>query len=312
MFDQKMLAAGTVTTLSLFLCGCSGGSAPATPTPTATVSASPTDTPSIDPSASASAAAEAAKKEYESKRADVESLVLGRGFEKAIPQLRDLLKEQPDDALVQFYLMQSLGSMEEEPGPKTEAFEFATALAEKPDVDPNLKGRAQDYINCALSEPKKPLPDLNVPAIEGGGDLKFAKDSAYDLSKPITLLETDINTMTGDLKKDLWVMEVRPEAIANKLVLPKGTKVAVRDAKAYFINKNCWKGPSREEAGHHDTNTFDVMAVSLIVVDGPLKSKQGWYVNQLDRFRGIDENKKNVWGVKVAPRVIFEASAPNK
>jgi hypothetical protein len=300
-----MLTACALATLSWATIGCSGSKPVATPSVTPTAVETPTATPTVEVSASPTETA--AQKEYERKRADVEGLVLGRGFEKAIPLLRDLEKEQPEDPLVQFYLMLSLGSLEDEPGPKTEAFTVANILIEKPDVDPNLKMRAQDYVNCALSEPKKPLPDINVPAIEGGGELKFAKDSAYDLSKPVTLLETDTNTLTADIKKDLWFMEVRPEAITTKLALPKGTKVAVRDARAYFISKKCWKTTTREDADQVDTNTFDIMAVFLVVVDGPLKGKQGWYVNQMDRFRGMDEDKKRVWGVKIAPRIVFEA-----
>lgn len=290
--------------LGAVVCGCSGGPKP---TPTASTTVTATVTASATVTATPTASQTPDDKAYLKRRDEAESLVLGKGYEKAIPLLDELLKEKPDDQVVKFYLMLSHGNMEEEPTPKSDAYTYAEQLTGD-DVDPNYRERALNYIACANSEPGKPLPDLDIKSIEGGGELQYAKDTAYALNRPIVVYESEVSSATPDVKMKVWFLEVSPDAVPTKLELPKGTKVAVKNSQSFFVPKSCWRGLGRDEQMTFDENVFCISAVSVVVVDGPLKGKQGWFANQMDRFRGLDEKKVKVWGVKVAPKVIFEKS----
>ena len=317
---SNLLGASLMTVGLALIVGC-GGKPAATPSPAA-ANATATPSASASPGATSSPGSNgtpqgksAEEKEYEKLKNQAESLTLGKGYAEAVPLLRECLKQKPDDSQVDFYLMLSLGNLEEEPSPESEAYTFAKKVVEKAPGTP-MAERANDYINSAESEPEEPPPDLKVESIEGtpSGPPEFKKNTAYILATKITVYLTRVDALTLDVKKKLWYLEVRPDAIPaeDKLTLPKGASISVQKTDSYYFSKNAWKGgptgrsnDSSKTVEHiFDKNYFCLLAIQVRVESGPSKGQRGWFCNQMDRYKGVDEDGNRVWGVKVAPRLV--------
>ena len=330
---SKLWGASLVGLALSLLVGCGGkppepGATPSTKasgSPVASASATPgtssspeaTGTPdassSPDPSATPQGKT-AEEKDYEKFKAQAESLTLGKGYAEAVPLLRDCLKRKPDDAQVHFYLMLCLGNLEDEPSTESEAYAFAKKVQEHAPGTP-MAERASDYINSAESEPEKQPPDLEAVPIEGARVVEAKKDTAYILAAPVTMYITRVDNLTPDVKKKLWFLEVIPDSVPaeEKLDLPKGTSISIQQQQAFYYSKNTWRGGQvgKMEVGAENGIAFDktwfiMSAFQIRVENGPNKGQRGWFNNQLDRYRGFDEDGKRVWGVKVAPRLVLK------
>jgi hypothetical protein len=260
---------------------------------------------------------------YDSAKAKAKDLTFSKSYQDAIPVLRDCIKKRPDDWECQFLLLLSIGCTEPEPSPKSEAYTIGKLILDKASTSPFAE-RAFDYVVSADSEPPKPLPDLEgetIPARgDGGSDLYTMPDAqtAYTIEEPINLLLSNDIALTPDLKKTLWYLEVQPTRVPadSRKALKKGTSFAVQEWKHYFFSKNSWRGggakAERDISENPDKNSYHLIAYRIQVQDGPNKGAKGWYVNQMDRFKALDENGKPVWGIKVAPRLLLEAKNQTK
>ena len=311
----------------LLVGGCSGGTPPATPTTAVTTSATTsaetgtpapagTETPSETPDASATAtpdgtgtpdlsatgtpgAEETLDPAYVKLKEEGLNLALGKGYEEAIPHLNKALEVKPDDPEVHFYLMLSHGNVEDSPSPKSEAYPHAKKVLELAPGS-SMAERARDYVLSAESEPKKPMPDLNADPIERPGAWKVDSSVVYTLPTAVNLLP---DRKWGDsTMKELWYLEVVPRSVAEKIEIPKGTKVTLLDGKDYHFSKLSWRGAKLKDEDF-DTDTFLLTVFEIEVDDGPKKGTKGWMVNQMDRFAGLTEKNVRVWGTKVGPRL---------
>jgi hypothetical protein len=301
-----MIAGG----LSLILVGC-GHKQPApvaTPTVSVTVTTTATATETVTPTATPSAEP-TQDPAYVKLRDEAKDLALGKGYQDALPKLKSALEMRKDDPEVYFYMMICQGNLEESPSTKSEAYADAKKVLELgPTTD--FAGRAKDYIIAAESEPKKPAKDLeDETPIEGGGDYKLVPNGLYTTQAPTILLESDLDSLTPDLKKELWWSQVHPDAVPAAVSVPKGTKVSIKKFQNFFYSKNTWRGDDRRDREakiDFDANFFALTALDVFVADGPLKGKHGWMFSQMDRFRGVDKDGNNVWAVKTKPAVLLD------
>lgn len=324
MLHRHALAA--TLAIGLLTSGCSGGGTPpATPTTAVTTSATTsvettttpaatgTETPGAEtgtPEATASGtpgetasgtptAEETLDPAYVKLKEEGVNLALGKGYADAVPALEKALEVKPDDPEVHFYLMLSQGNLEETPTPKSPAYTHAKKVL---DLAPGstMAERARDYILSAESEPKKPMKDLPADPIGPPHDWLVKQNAVYTMEAPVYMIPD--KKFGDDLSKELWYLELVPQSVTEKVLVPKGTQFTIHSGLDYYYGKTSWKGgkPRPEE---FDTNMYELNVFEIEIESGDMKGKRGWYVNQLDRFLGVDEKENPVFGVKIGPRL---------
>ena len=302
---KRWMIAGGLTVL---LVGC-GHKAPVA-TPTVAVSVTPTETVTPTPTPTAEPTEDPA---YVKLRNDAKDLALGKDYQSALPILKKALEMRKDDPEVYFYLMLCQGNLEESPSTKSEAYTNAKKVLELgPTTD--FAARAKDYIVSAESESKKPTKDLDDEMqIDGGGEYKLVTNGLYKTQVPTVLLESNLDSLSAETKKLLWWSQVQPDSVPDKTPVPKGTKLSIKKYQNFFYSRNSWRGDERRSRGSErpdlDKNYFCITTLDVFIEDGPLKGKHGWLFNQMDRFRGVDKDGNNVWGVKTKPAVLLERLA---
>ena len=325
----SIVGLGLILTMS-YGCGSKPGSptsspstSTATPTSSASVSGSPVAATTPDPAATAFVTRTPKsddEKEYDSAKTKAKDLAFAKAYQEAVPLLRDCVKKRPDDWETQFILLLAVGSLEEEPTTKSEAYTIAKTILEKA-PDSQFADRARDYVLSAESEPAEAKPDKDAEPLEGGETPFQPPDvhTAYTLMTPVTVFLSRTDALTPEVKKSLWYLEVKPEGVSAdaKMTVPKGTSISVQLFKSYIFSKNSWRGggsrSEREGEVNVDKNSFNIQAFRITLEGGPNKGTRGWYVNQMDRYKGLDEDGNRVWGVKVGPRLVVEAvSGPKK
>jgi len=323
MLHRHVLAA--MLALGLVVGGCSGGGTPsatpttsvttaattsvettttpaatgeATPAGTATAEATPSGTPGETASGTPSAE-ETLDPAYVKLKEEGVNLALGKGYAEAVPPLEKALEVKPDDPEVHFYLMLSQGMLEETPTPKSPAYGHAKKVL---DLAPgsSMAERARDYILSAESEPAKPQTDLPADPIGDHRTWFIKQNAVYTMAAPVYMIPDKL--MSDDLQKELWYLELVPQSVTDKVQVPKGTQYTVRSGQDFYYGKTSWRG-GKLKAEEFDQNMYALTVFEIEIESGPMKGKKGWFVNQMDRFLGVDESEKPVWGVKLGPRL---------
>ena len=152
--------------------------------------------------------------------------------------------------------------------------------------------------------------DETKAPIEGGGIYQVNPRGLYTSDEPGVLIPSSLTELTPDLKKQLWYTQVHPDAVPDRVELPKGTKFQILRSEIFSFGKNYWRGP-RAATDPLDTTCFALQALQVQVLDGdatptPQPGKIGWLANQMDRYRGDDEAGKHVWNTKLGPVICIE------
>ena len=289
------------------LAGC-GGQPAATPTATPTAAQTAgtnttvAETGTATPAATPTETGTPEDAEYKKLKKEAESLTLGKGYSEALPLLKKCLEMHPEDPQIHFYLMLANGNLEAEPDPKSEAYANAKKVLELAPNDP-MAERAKDYIISAESE-AKPLKDNDSDSLYGKTDpFKTDPRAMYTMPEAAIMLPTNLKRLTVDLKKKLWYLEVRPDAVTEKLELPKGTKVSIAGQDEFDFSRNSWRGGPQAPPSRYDETWFYLIALNVRVEEGPNEGKIGWMTNQMERFAGYDEKANPTFTVKVGPRL---------
>ncbi len=318
MLHRHVLAA--TLALGLATSGCSGGSPPTAPTTSVTTAATTsvettpaatgTEMAAATPEATASGTpeetgtptpGETVDPAYQKVKDEGINMAMAKGYAEAVPSLEKALELKPDDPEVHFYLMLSQGNLEETPGPKSEAYKHAKKVLELAPGS-TMAERARDYILSAESEPAKPMKDLPADPIGPPRGWKVKNNAVYTLDAPVFFLPD--KKMNDQLQKELWYLELVPNSVSEKVQLPKGTQYTVQEGFDYYYGKTSWRaGGAKPNPAEFDTNMYTVNAFEIEVENGPNKGKRGWFVNQMDRFLGVDEKEEAVFGVKIGPRL---------
>lgn len=324
MLHRHLLAATLF--LGLAASGCSSGPAPTTSTNTAaTTSVTATSTPVAPATETPAATAETGTPEATASGTPAESasgtptpgetldpafiklkdegqaMAMARGYADAVPTLEKALELKSDDPEVHFYLMLSQGHLEETPGPKSEAYKHAKKVLELAPGS-TMADRARDYILSAESEPAKPMKDLAADPIGPPRGWKVKNNAVYTLEAPVFFIPD--KKMNDQLQKELWYVELVPNSVTDKIQLPKGTQYTVQAGTDYYFGKTSWRGGNaKPNPAEFDTNMYEITAFEIEIENGPNKGRRGWFVNQMDRFLGVDEKEEPVFGVKVGPRL---------
>jgi hypothetical protein len=316
--DRKARVATLGLLLPLLLGGCSGGDKPAnspTPKQTSTPAAA-----SASPQASSSPVAEAtpddsfsplggkpateAEKEYYAKKKEAEDLALAQNYEKAKPLFEELHAQSPEDVEVLFYLVLSYGATEEAPSRTSKAYQYAEkVLAVAPES--REAGKARSYINTANLE-LPPKFKYGTDTMVSRGNWVLEQGATYKASADIAFHTSMTGRISQDDQSTLWETEASPATATGAEKLPKGTEVRVLGVKEFLYGLTSWRKPLKAKPDSYDKTMFDVSAMYVEVVsEGPLKGKQGWIVNQVDRYvadgpvaEGIDP-----WGAWISNRL---------
>lgn len=316
LFSRFVVAAGVA---ALLLGGCGGQEAPpATPSPTAaeatatpevsgTPEATPDATPEATPEATSTPRAGAATpssaevEAYQAKQ-KAKDLVLARSYEEAIPVLEGLVEKNPKDHELHFYLMLAHGNLDYEPSPESKAYTYAQKVVDlAPTTNEGVK--AKDYIISANSEPKQPKQSVPGTTLDKMTAWTLDRDALYKLPADTTIYTGAKAGLTKDGQKQIWQMEVYPEAIAATETLPKGTEIMVLGENEFLYSKNAWRGPLPRSEADYNSNMYKISAFYVEVVSGDKKDTTGWLVNQMDRWVAQSPDSEQPWGVWVDNRL---------
>ncbi|MCA9791886.1 MAG: tetratricopeptide repeat protein [Candidatus Eremiobacteraeota bacterium] len=231
-----------------------------------------------------------------------EDLVYARNYEEAKPVLEEIIKQKPDDVEAHFLMLLTLGNEEPEPSTDSEAFKYAARVVELAPKSPHAD-KARSYIASAHAKTLESRSEVGAETLDKTRGWEIEKGAAYDLKEDTRMFTGAADNLIKSGERRLWEMEVYPEGEEESVLLPKGTKVQILGQSEFLYSKTAWRGPIPKNRKDYDSNMFNVSAFYVAVVsDGDLSGKQGWIINQMDRWITDDPEDKHPWGVWIYNR----------
>ncbi|MGE0488801.1 MAG: hypothetical protein AB7S38_06270 [Vulcanimicrobiota bacterium] len=229
-------------------------------------------------------------------------MVYARNYEEAKPVLEEILKQKPDDVEAHFLMLLTLGNEEAEPSTDSEAFKYAARVVELAPKSPHAD-KARSYIASAHAKTLESRSEVGAETLDKTRAWEIEKGAAYDLKEDTRMFTGASQNLTKAGERRLWEMEVYPEGEEESSLLPKGTKVQILSKTEFLYSKTAWRGPIPKNRKDYDSNIFNVAGFYVSVVsDGDLAGKEGWIINQMDRWITDDPEVKYPWGVWIYNR----------